>query len=90
MDSRRSRATLSRTALKVAVTLSVIGAVVGEFVGSDKGLGYVIVSVGLFALVELVERLVCPWYALAREQQEVVEELSVKDLEEGPGGGRLD
>ena len=87
--------------LKVAVTLSVIGAVVGEFVGSDKGLGYVIVSatsywksnlafaamlllsvmaVGLFALVELVERLVCPWYALAREQQ-VVEELSVKDLE---------
>ena len=88
--------------LKVAVTLSVIGAVVGEFVGSDKGLGYVIVSatsywksnlafaamlllsvmaVGLFGLVELVERLVCPWYALAREQQEVVEELSVKDLE---------
>ena len=88
--------------LKVAVTLSVIGAVVGEFVGSDKGLGYVIVSatsywksnlafgamlllavmaVGLFGLVELVERLVCPWYALSREQQEVVEELNVKDLE---------
>jgi len=74
--------------LKVAVTLAVIGAVVGEFVGSDKGLGYVIVSatsywksnlafgamlllavmaIGLFALVELVERLVCPWYAFARE-----------------------
>lgn len=70
--------------LKVAVTLAVIGAVVGEFVGSDQGLGYVIVSatsywksnlafaamlllavmaIGLFALVELVERLVCPWYA---------------------------
>jgi NitT/TauT family transport system permease protein len=30
--------------LKVAVTLALIGAVVGEFVGSDKGLGYVIVS----------------------------------------------
>jgi NitT/TauT family transport system permease protein len=29
---------------KVAITLSVIGAVVGEFVGSDKGLGYVILS----------------------------------------------
>ena len=29
--------------LKVAITLAVIGAVVGEFVGSDKGLGYVIV-----------------------------------------------
>ena len=75
--------------LKVAVTLSVIGAVVGEFVGSDKGLGYVIVSatsywksnlafaamlllsvmaVGLFALVELVERVVCPWLAPAVEE----------------------
>jgi NitT/TauT family transport system permease protein len=74
--------------LKVAVTLAVIGAVVGEFVGSDKGLGYVILSatsywksnlafgamgilallaVGLFGLVELVERLVCPWYAVAHE-----------------------
>lgn len=28
--------------LKVAITLSVIGAVIGEFVGSDKGLGYLI------------------------------------------------
>jgi NitT/TauT family transport system permease protein len=65
--------------------------VVGEFVGSDKGLGYVIVSatsywrsnlvfgamlvlaamaVGLFTLVEAVERLVCPWYAFAREGSE--------------------
>ena len=70
------------------MTLAVIGAVVGEFVGSDRGLGYVILSatsywksnlafaailllavmaVGLFGLVELVERLVCPWYAHARE-----------------------
>lgn len=75
--------------LKVAVTLAVIGAVVGEFVGSDKGLGYVILSatsywksnlafaamgilallaVGLFGLVELVERLVCPWYAFTRDE----------------------
>jgi NitT/TauT family transport system permease protein len=74
--------------LKVAVTLAVIGAVVGEFVGSDKGLGYVIVSatsywksnlafgamailaamaVALFGLVELAERLICPWYAYAAE-----------------------
>ena len=77
--------------LKVAVTLAVIGAVVGEFVGSDKGLGYVIVSatsywksnlafaamlllavmaVALFGLVELIERLVCPWYGAAREETE--------------------
>ncbi len=31
-------------ALKVAVSLAVIGAVVGEFVGADRGLGYVIVT----------------------------------------------
>jgi len=30
--------------LKVAITLAVIGAVVGEFIGSDRGLGYVILS----------------------------------------------
>jgi NitT/TauT family transport system permease protein len=30
--------------MKVAMTLSVIGAVVGEFVGSDKGLGYLILT----------------------------------------------
>jgi NitT/TauT family transport system permease protein len=75
--------------LKVAVTLSVIGAVVGEFVGSDKGLGYVILSatsywksnlafgamgilalmaIVLFGLVELLERLVCPWNVDANER----------------------
>lgn len=67
---------------KVAVTLAVIGAVVGEFVGSDEGLGYlimvsssqlntamvfvvlVILSVlgaVLFEMVEVVQRLTCPW-----------------------------
>ena len=30
--------------LKVAMTLAIIGAVVGEFVGSNEGLGYLIVS----------------------------------------------
>jgi NitT/TauT family transport system permease protein len=80
--------------LKVAVTLAVIGAVVGEFVGSDKGLGYVIVSatsywksnlafgamgilalmaVALFGLVELAERLICPWYAFAQQGGETEE-----------------
>ena len=35
--------------LKIGVTLSVIGAVVGEFVGADSGLGYLInLSKGLF------------------------------------------
>lgn len=32
------------SAMKIAISLSVIGAVVGEFVGSDKGLGYLIVT----------------------------------------------
>lgn len=30
------------SALKLSITLSVVGAVIGEFVGADKGLGYVI------------------------------------------------
>jgi NitT/TauT family transport system permease protein len=35
--------------LKIGVTLSVIGAVVGEFVGAERGLGYLInLSKGLF------------------------------------------
>lgn len=32
------------SSLKVAITLAVIGAVVAEFVGSDKGLGYLILT----------------------------------------------
>ena len=38
---------------KVAITLSVIGAVVAEFVGSDKGLGYVILSATSYWKTEL-------------------------------------
>ncbi len=34
--------------LKVAIALSVVGAVVGEFVNADKGLGYLIVSATAF------------------------------------------
>jgi NitT/TauT family transport system permease protein len=38
---------------KVAITLAVIGAVVGEFVGSDQGLGYVILSATSYWKTEL-------------------------------------
>jgi NitT/TauT family transport system permease protein len=38
---------------KVAITLSVIGAVVGEFVGSDQGLGYLILSATSYWKTEL-------------------------------------
>ena len=69
--------------LKVASTLAVVGAVVGEFVAADRGLGYQlivanglldvvlsfailvvlsIVGILLFALVDLVERLLLPWH----------------------------
>lgn len=33
--------------LNIAATLSVIGAIVGEFLGSDRGLGYVVLSAGM-------------------------------------------
>lgn len=70
--------------LKVAITLSVVGAVIGEFVGSDRGLGYLVLiasshintglafgamvllsvmGIVLFALVNVAERVLCPWYA---------------------------
>jgi len=74
--------------LKVGITFSVTGAVVAEFMGSDKGLGYVIMSatsfwradlafavmiilsiiaIVLFTLVEILERVFCPWYAERNE-----------------------
>lgn len=73
--------------LKAAITLSVVGAVVAEFVNADQGLGYLIVtstaffkvplawaalailsvmSIALFQIVELVEKIFFPW-ALANE-----------------------
>jgi NitT/TauT family transport system permease protein len=39
--------------LKAAITLSVVGAVVGEFVNADKGLGYLIVTATAFFQVPL-------------------------------------
>lgn len=68
--------------MKIAITLAVIGAIIGEFVGGSSGLGYLILlanseldtplafgalmllsvgGIGLYAAVELVERLAIPW-----------------------------
>jgi ABC-type nitrate/sulfonate/bicarbonate transport system permease component len=68
--------------LRVAATVSVIGAVFGEWAGADDGLGRLVLlginqlqtprvyagiviltvmAIGLFLLVTLAERLVCPW-----------------------------
>jgi NitT/TauT family transport system permease protein len=45
--------------LKVSVTLAVVGAVVGEFVGSNSGIGYVLQrSIGLFELPTMFAALV--------------------------------
>jgi ABC-type nitrate/sulfonate/bicarbonate transport system permease component len=68
--------------LKIAATISVIGAVLGEAAGAENGLGYLVlldnhdlqtprayagslllgvISVGLFALTALTERIAVPW-----------------------------
>ncbi|HXP31499.1 MAG TPA: ABC transporter permease [Stellaceae bacterium] len=75
--------------MKVAISLALVGAIAGEFVASQAGLGYVILSAQgafqttrvfaaivllgflgtvLFYIVDLVERLVCPWHVSHRAQ----------------------
>jgi ABC-type nitrate/sulfonate/bicarbonate transport system permease component len=76
--------------IRIAITYSVTGAIVGEYVGASQGLGIYIqlaknrfqvdrvfaailviavLSIGLFALVSLVERLALPWQFAARARQ---------------------
>jgi NitT/TauT family transport system permease protein len=76
-------------AMKVAISLALVGAIAGEFVASEAGLGYVILSAQgafqttrvfaaivllgvlgaiLFFIVELLERIVCPWHVSQRKQ----------------------
>lgn len=73
--------------MKVAMSLALVGAIAGEFVASQAGLGYVILAaqgafqttrvfaaivllgvVGtiLFFIVDIAERLVCPWHVSHR------------------------
>jgi NitT/TauT family transport system permease protein len=73
--------------MKIAISLALVGAIAGEFVASQAGLGYVILAaqgafqttrvfaaivllgvVGtiLFFVVDLAERLVCPWHVSHR------------------------
>jgi NitT/TauT family transport system permease protein len=75
--------------MKVAMSLALVGAIAGEFVASQAGLGYVILAAQgnfqttrvfaaivllgvlgtiLFFIVDLVERLVCPWHVSHRER----------------------
>ena len=73
--------------MKVAISLALVGAIAGEFVASQEGLGWVILSAQgmfqttrvfaaiillgvmgtiLFFLVDIAERLVCPWHVSHR------------------------
>ncbi|NIS80360.1 MAG: ABC transporter permease subunit [Anaerolineales bacterium] len=77
--------------LRVAVTYSVVGATIGEWVGGTAGLGlYMLrsknalktdqvfvaivitsaISIGLFALIYLIERLMLPWYHSAQRAEQ--------------------
>jgi ABC-type nitrate/sulfonate/bicarbonate transport system permease component len=77
--------------LRIAVTYSIVGATIGEWVGGSQGLGLyllrsknalatdqvfvamlitTLLSIGLFVLVYLVERLALPWYHSAQRQQQ--------------------
>lgn len=79
------------TGLRIAVTYSVVGATIGEWVGGTAGLGQYmlrsknalatdqvfvaivltsLLSIGLFALVYLIERLVLPWYYSAQRAEQ--------------------
>ena len=73
--------------LRIAATYSVTGAIAGEFVGAEKGLGIymltstnshalpvvfatiavtAMLSLSLFALVNMIERVALPWYHASR------------------------
>jgi NitT/TauT family transport system permease protein len=74
----------------VAISLALVGAIAGEFVASQEGLGYVIITAQsmfqtvrvfasivllgvagtiLFFLVDVAERLVCPWHVSHRMEE---------------------
>jgi ABC-type nitrate/sulfonate/bicarbonate transport system permease component len=76
--------------LRVAVTYSVVGATIAEWVGGSDGLGLymlrsknalatdqvfvgiavtTLLSIGLFVLVTIVERLALPWYASTQRRE---------------------
>ena len=73
--------------LKIAITYSVVGAILGEWVGASRGLGIfmirathsfrtdwvfvsiaitAVLSLALFAVVALLERLCLRWYYVSR------------------------
>lgn len=78
------------TGVKIAVTYSVVGAILGEWVGASQGLGIfmlratnsfrtdwvfvsiaitALLSIALFGLTALIERLALPWYYTAAREE---------------------
>jgi NitT/TauT family transport system permease protein len=76
--------------MKIAISLALVGTIAGEFIASQAGLGYVILSAQgafqttrvfaavillgilgtvLFFLVDLAERLACPWHVSHRARR---------------------
>ena len=81
--------------LRVAVTYSVVGATIGEWVGGSEGLGLYmlrsknalatdqvfvailvtsLISIGLFSLIYMIERISLPWYYSTQRSQHWDEE----------------
>jgi NitT/TauT family transport system permease protein len=67
--------------IKVAITLATVGAIVGEFIGADKGLGYVLIFANgtmdanlSFAVIVLISILAVVFYMLAS----VIEDFCIK------------
>ena len=63
--------------MRIAATYSIMGAVVGEWLGGDKGIGVymtrarsayviVVVSMGIFILISFVEKIFTPWKRLKK------------------------
>ncbi len=76
--------------VRIAITYSVVGAILGEWVGASQGLGVFmlratnsfrtdwvfasiaitsLISIALFGLVAIIERLALPWYYTAARQE---------------------
>ncbi len=79
------------SALKVAAPLSVVGAVVAEFSGSDKGIGHSIIvaayradTTSLFAGIILVSLIGIGFYALSRSlENSLLQTLRMKEVGHG-------
>lgn len=76
--------------LKVAVTLATVGAIVGEFIGADRGLGYVLIFANgsmdttlMFAALAWISALALVFYALVSFAEKLFLHWHVSQRKEG-------